>query len=99
MDHASRNLIVVGQGAAGVAAALAATETAPARNSPIKITVVDKANENEAGGNTRWSPSYMRMASLDAGGAGICRRHVKATRAQGDEAYFLAAGGGSAGEQ
>lgn len=88
MDHASRNLIVVGQGAAGVAAALAATETAPARNSPTIITVVDKANENEAGGNTRWSPSYMRMASLEQVEPAFVDDMLKATRSQGDKAYF-----------
>lgn len=57
------NLIVVGQGAAGLAAALAAAEMARVRSWPIAVTLVDKAAENEAGGNTRWSPSYMRMAS------------------------------------
>ena len=76
MGQPSHNLIVVGQGAAGLAAALAATEAARARNSPTTVTIVDKASENEAGGNTRWSPSYMRMASLNAGGADICRRYV-----------------------
>jgi len=62
MSQSSQNLIVVGQGAAGLSAALAAAETAHARSVPVKITLIDKAAETEAGGNTRWSPSYMRMA-------------------------------------
>ena len=60
----ARDLVVVGQGAAGLAAALAAAEEARAR-SPVRVTLIDKAPEDEAGGNTRWSPSYMRMAAPD----------------------------------
>ena len=61
----SRSLIVVGQGAAGLTAALAAAEAARGRNEPIRITLIDKASEAEAGGNTLWSPSNMRMAAPD----------------------------------
>ena len=59
MNQSSRHLIVVGQGAAGLAAALAAAEMVRVRNWPIEVTLADKAAESEAGGNTRWSPSYM----------------------------------------
>jgi len=52
--------IVVGQGAAGLAAALSAEEAARAAGTAVRMTVVDKAPEAEAGGNTRWSPSNTR---------------------------------------
>jgi tricarballylate dehydrogenase len=88
MSRLPQNLIVVGQGAAGLSAALAAAETAHARSVPVKITVIDKAAESEAGGNTRWSPSYMRMASPTHMEATFVSDMRKATRGQCDEAYF-----------
>jgi tricarballylate dehydrogenase len=81
-------LIVVGQGAAGLAAALAAAELARARGWPIKVTIADKAAESEAGGNTRWSPSYMRMASPMHMEPTFVSDMREATKCQGDEAYF-----------
>ena len=83
-----QNLIVVGQGAAGLSAALAAVETASARSIPVKITLIDKAAESEAGGNTRWSPSYMRMASPTQMEASFVSDMKNATKGQCDEAYF-----------
>ncbi len=82
------NLVVVGQGAAGVAAALAAAEEASRRGMPLRITVVDKASEAEAGGNTRWSPSYMRMASVDRVEPSFVHDMLAATERKGDESYF-----------
>jgi len=83
-----KDLIVVGHGAAGLAAALAAAETAHARGAPVKITLIDKAGESEAGGNTRWSPSYMRMASPTHMEPTFVNDMKEATRGQCDEAYF-----------
>lgn len=88
MRQPFRNLIVVGQGAAGLAAALAAAEMVRVRSWPIAVTLVDKAAENEAGGNTRWSPSYMRMASPTHMEATFVADMREATKRQGDEAYF-----------
>ena len=85
---AARNLIVVGQGAAGLAAALAAAEAARAHSRPINVTLVDKAPEDEAGGNTRWSPSNMRMASPDRVEPSFVHDMLAATNFQGDESYF-----------
>jgi tricarballylate dehydrogenase len=81
-----RNLIVVGQGAAGLAAALAAAQAA--RGTAIRVTLVDKALEPEAGGNTRWSPSYMRMAAVDRVEPSFVHDMLSATKYQGDETYF-----------
>jgi tricarballylate dehydrogenase len=88
MSQLSRNLIVVGQGAAGLTAALAAAEMARGRNWPIEVTLVDKAAESEAGGNTRWSPSYMRMASPTHMEPTFVADMGEATRSQGEEPYF-----------
>jgi len=88
MTPSTRSLIVVGQGAAGLAAALTAAEMAHARNWPVKVTLVDKADESEAGGNTRWSPSYMRMASPTRVEPGFVHDLLKATKFHGDEIYF-----------
>lgn len=84
----SQRIVIVGQGAAGLAAALAAAETAHAADKPVAVTVVDKASEEEAGGNTRWSPSNMRMASPTRVEPTFVRDMLEATRFQGDEAYF-----------
>src|SRR5258708_35584468 len=60
-----RKLVVVGHGAAGLAAALAAAEQARSRGLRIDITLLEKSREAEAGGNTRCSPSYMRLEAPD----------------------------------
>jgi tricarballylate dehydrogenase len=84
----TRNLIVVGQGAAGLAAVLSAAEEARRRGLPIQITLLDKASEAEAGGNTRWSPSYMRMAAPDRVEPSFVHDMLAATQFEGDETYF-----------
>jgi tricarballylate dehydrogenase len=65
MQKNSRKLVVVGHGAAGLAAALSAAEQARHSGVRIDITLLEKSREQEAGGNTRWSPSYMRLAAPD----------------------------------
>jgi len=84
----SASLIVVGHGAAGLAAALSAAEAARARGRSIKITLVEKAAEADAGGNTRWSPSNMRMAAPDRVEPSFVHDMLTATQFQGDETYF-----------
>src|SRR5260370_39070342 len=65
MTQNLQRLVVVGHGAAGLAAALAAAEQARSRGLRIEITLLEKSREAEAGGNTRWSPSYMRLDAPD----------------------------------
>ena len=88
MSGAWRDLVVVGQGAAGLSAALAAAEEAQRSAAPVRVTLIDKAPEAEAGGNTRWSPSYMRMAAPDRVEPGFVRDMLAATGPEGDAAYF-----------
>jgi tricarballylate dehydrogenase len=63
MDERTYDVVVVGHGAAGLAAALAAAEAA-ARATP-RVLVVERASLAARGGNTRWSPSYMRLEAPD----------------------------------
>ena len=88
MSRTSHNVVVVGQGAAGLAAALAAAETARNKALPVNVTIVEKAAEDEAGGNTRWSPSYMRMASPAGVEPSFLDDMQKATKSKGDKNYF-----------
>jgi tricarballylate dehydrogenase len=65
MDDETPVLAVMGSGAAGLAAALSAAEAARAAASRCRIILLEKAAQGAHGGNTRWSPSYMRMAAPD----------------------------------
>jgi tricarballylate dehydrogenase len=65
MTREAQKLVVVGHGAAGLAAALSAAEQARGLGLSIEITVLEKSREDEAGGNTRWSPSNMRLDAPD----------------------------------
>ena len=85
----ARHLLVVGQGAAGLAAAIAAAEAALAAGAAIRITLIDKAGADEAGANTRWSPANMRMASPDRVEANFVRDMLDATGSRGEERYFV----------
>jgi tricarballylate dehydrogenase len=84
----ARQLIVVGHGAAGLAAALSAAEQARRQCLSANILLLDKAEETEAGGNTRWSPSYMRMAAPDRVAPGFLDDVQAATGGLGDPLYF-----------
>src|SRR5258708_7340691 len=83
-----QRLVVVGHGAAGLAAALSAAEQARARGLRIEITLLEKSREDEAGGNTRWSPSYMRMAASDRLAPGFEDDMREASGGLADQTYF-----------
>jgi tricarballylate dehydrogenase len=83
-----RKLVVIGQGAAGLAAALSAAEQARRRDAAIDIAILEKAHAGEAGGNTRFSPSYMRMAAPDRVAPGFEDDMLEACGGEGDAAYF-----------
>jgi tricarballylate dehydrogenase len=76
MSKAPHRLVVVGHGAAGLSAALAAAEAARQRDLPVDVTLVEKASEESPGGNTLWSPSYMRLAAPDPYRARFRARYV-----------------------
>jgi len=80
--------VVVGHGAAGLAAALTAVETARRRDLPVDVTLVEKAPEESAGGNTLWSPAYMRLAAPDRIAPGFERDMLEASNGRADRLYF-----------
>jgi tricarballylate dehydrogenase len=84
------DIVVVGQGGAGLCAALAAAEAARQGRRSFEVTLLEKAGEADAGGNTRWTPAYMRMAAPDRVEPGFVRDVLEATRGRGDESYFAA---------
>ena len=84
----ARNLVVVGHGAAGLAAALAAAEAAQEGGAAVNVTLIEKASADEAGGNTRWTPSYMRMIAPDRVEPTFVDDMLAATQGRGDRRYF-----------
>jgi tricarballylate dehydrogenase len=88
MSEPAHHLVVVGQGAAGLAAALAAAEAARAHALGVSVTLLEKASEEDAGGNTRWSPSYMRMIAPDRIEPTFVADMLAVTDGQGDRRYF-----------
>jgi tricarballylate dehydrogenase len=83
-----QKLVVIGHGAAGLAAALSAAEQARSRGLPVDITVLEKSREDEAGGNTRCSPSNMRLAAPDRLDPGFEDDMLEASGERGDRSYF-----------
>src|SRR6266446_545036 len=88
MSKARRRLVVVGHGAAGLAAALTAAETARRHDLPVEVTLVEKAPEESAGGNTLWSPSYMRLAAPDRVAPNFEEDMLRASNGRADQTYF-----------
>jgi tricarballylate dehydrogenase len=90
MPENFRKLVIIGHGAAGLAAAVSAAEQARAKRMPIEITVLEKSGEDEAGGNTRWSPSYIRMAAADRLAPGFEDDMLEVSGGLADPDYFRA---------
>lgn len=88
MTRDPQKLIVVGHGAAGLAAALSAAEQAQSRGLRIDVTLLEKSREDEAGGNTRWSPSNMRLDAPDRIDPGFEHDMLRASGGLADRNYF-----------
>jgi tricarballylate dehydrogenase len=88
MPQNPQKLAVIGHGAAGLAAALTAAEEAQRCGLRIDITLLEKSREDEAGGNTRWSPSNMRLAAPDRIDPGFEADMIEASGGLGDRDYF-----------
>src|ERR1700730_13519114 len=90
MTRNHQKLVVVGHGAAGLAAALSAAEQADGSALRIDITLLEKARESEAGGNTRCSPCYMRLDAPDRLGRSFEEDMLEASGGLADRDYFRA---------
>src|SRR5450755_2520854 len=88
MTRNPQKLVIVGHGAAGLAAAVSAAEQARSLGLAVEITLLEKSREDEAGGNTRWSPSNMRLDAPDRLDPGFADDMVKACGGLGDPCYF-----------
>ncbi|KAJ5170096.1 uncharacterized protein N7500_002879 [Penicillium coprophilum] len=78
------DLVIVGHGVAGLAAAVSAAELAPA----AQIAVLERAPEDASGGNTRYSPANMRMRSVNEISPGFIDDMMTISGVDGDRAYF-----------
>lgn len=85
---AQRAIIVVGNGAAGLCAALSALEAAREQGIDARVMLIDRAPEAASGGNSRWSPSNIRMLAPDAMEAGFVDQIVAQSSGRADRAYF-----------
>jgi len=88
MNREPQKLVIIGHGAAGLAAAVSAAEQARSRDLLLEITLLEKSREGEAGGNTRWSPSYMRLAAPDRLAPGFEDDMHQASGGLADRGYF-----------
>ncbi len=88
MTQNPRRLVVVGHGAAGLAAALAAAEQVRSRGLAIEVTLLEKSREEDAGGNTGWSPSYMRLAAPERLAPGFEDDMQHSSGGLADRSYF-----------
>src|SRR5271169_6741749 len=88
MSKVPHRLVVVGHGAAGLTAAVAAAEAARSQGRAVEITLVEKATQEAAGGNTLWSPSYMRLDASDRIAPDFEDAMMEATGGCGDRLYF-----------
>lgn len=59
------DLVVVGCGVAGTSAALSAAEEAKKIGVDLRITILERADYDHRGGNSRWTAAYMRMKNMD----------------------------------
>src|SRR5262245_15744594 len=88
MHDAGATIVVVGSGAAGLCAALAAAEAASQKAQGLRIILIDSAPKGQHGGNTRWSPSYMRMAAPDRVAPGFEDDMRAVSGGRADPTYF-----------
>lgn len=91
-EDMSRDLVVVGSGAAGLSAALAYASAAEAGGRSARITILERAPEDGQGGATRWTGSLLRVdtqGQLDPG-FGDMMAEVSDGRADMDACRILA---------
>ncbi len=65
MQKLDYDIIIVGAGAAGTSAAVSAADTAKKLGEPVRISIFEKSNEKDWGGNSRWTTAFFRMTDQD----------------------------------
>lgn len=80
------DLIIVGHGSAALAAAVSAIETRP----DTKVVVLERTPENDRGGNTRWTSSFMRAEAPDVLAENFEEDFARFSDGQSDPEYVAA---------
>lgn len=86
MKH--QELLVVGQGAAGLCAAIAAKEEALRKGQVVQLTLLDAQSEQGSGGNSRWSPCNIRLRPDFEVDPDFVESIVQQSGDRADAAYF-----------
>ena len=86
MKHAE--ILVIGQGAAGLCAAISAKEAADEAAVPVKVTLVEAQSDQQCGGNTRWSPSNIRLKVDHQVEPGFVNAMLEQSGGRAEAAYF-----------
>ena len=84
----AKRLIVVGQGAAGLCAAVSALTQARTQGVKVQVTLLDAAPIDQSGGNTRWSPSNIRLQANHQMAPGFVDDIMTESGGLADAAYF-----------
>lgn len=88
VNDPSFDIVIVGHGAAGLTAALSAAEAAKSASTQISIAVLERAAEGQHGGNTRFTPCYMRLEAPDRLESGFVDSMIEVSDGRNDRAYF-----------
>lgn len=84
----SYDLVVIGCGAAGLACALSAAESASRMVSEdFTIAVLERAPREKRGGNTRWTGAYMRLKDENAVADRFVEDWLEFSKGLSDERY------------
>lgn len=78
------DVVVVGGGVAGLSAALSAAESG---TEGIRVVLLEKADESEAGGNTSWTDAYFRLADVYEPADGFVDDMIAFSQGRTDTAY------------
>jgi tricarballylate dehydrogenase len=81
------DVIVIGCGVAGAAAASSAVEAASWRGEELRVLVLERTTPDVRGGNSRWTAAYLRMADLDTPAPGLVEDLVDHAGGELDRAY------------
>ena len=84
----SYDLVVVGCGAAGLAAALSAAESASeVGEENFSVAVLERSPKEERGGNTRWTGAYLRLKDTETIADGFVEDMLQYSGGRSDERY------------
>ena len=81
------DLVVIGCGVAGSAAAAAALEEAASLGRTLRVLVLERSTPEMRGGNSRWTAAYLRMTDIDTPAPGFVDDLVAHAGGQVDRAY------------